>query len=342
MSRQAAAQRAKPKGAQQGPGRIPLEPLTKALRRLPNRLMMKPPAPEPLFKHKSSREQERFAVLVGFSVCGSLFFLTTAVLALRGAITSLGPWTLPAYGWLDLLGLAFLATAAPLAVYFTLEERRIQNLEERLPDLLTDIAALHRAGMTLTEALKVAARGHYGALTPEVQHVADQIRWNVPVLDALEEFRARVRTPLVERTMTVVIEAGHSGGNITEVLELAAGNARAVSALRRQRKSEMALYVSIIYVAFAVFLAVIASLQGLFVPKMVTAVSAASSMGSGPLGRKGTPSIGEFRGLFLVTVLIQAVSNGFVGGMMGEGRLRAGLKHAAVMVAIGLVAFAVI
>ncbi|HWG91472.1 MAG TPA: type II secretion system F family protein [Candidatus Thermoplasmatota archaeon] len=321
--------------------RLPLQSFKAAMRAVPTKLATQVRKQKPLYREKTDAEKTRFIMVVATSVCGGLFFLFLSFLVSQGRITHVGPFPVPAMGYVDFLALAFLATALPLAIHDYSQRKRIDNLEERLPDFLTDLASLHRAGMTLKDAILVTAQGYYGALTPQIQHIADQIRWNVPVLEALEEFRRRVRTPLVERTLTVVIEAGRSGGNVTEVLDLAALNARNHTALKRQRKGEMLLYTAIVYVAFMVFLAVVASLQGLFVPRMLEAVNgvASSGMAAGPFGAKGIPTLGEFRGLFFTVALIQAVGNGFVAGMIGEGSMMAGFKHAAVTVGISLIAF---
>lgn len=246
--------------------------------------------------------------------------------------------TLEASRGIDLLGLAFLVAAAPPAFLHWARRRRLLRLDERLPDFLTDIAALHKAGLTLPDSLLTAAKGDYGPLTSEVRMAADQVRWNIPVLTTLDSLKDRIGTPIAARTLTVVLEAGRTGGNLPEVMEIAAQNARSFVQLRQQRTRQMGLYTIIIYVASLVFIGVCLSLDFIFVPKMTAAFGGGSAAGLGLAS--GIPSPDEFRGMFFTAALAQALGNGIVGGLMAEGSSLAGLRHAWFLVLITLAGFA--
>jgi flagellar protein FlaJ len=247
------------------------------------------------------------------------------------------PLGLPATRGLDLLALAFLVGVGPYAITTELERMRRDSLDARLPDFLTDLASLHKAGLTLRDSLVTAANGNYGRLTADVRMAADQARWNIPVLTALGNLRDRIGTPIAQRTLTVVLEAGRTGGNVPEVLEIAAGNARTFVALREQRKRTMGIYTIITYVASFVFIGVAIALQGIFVPRMIGAFS--TTAGAGLQLAAKLPTAEAFRALFYTAALVQALGNGIVGGIMGEGRAGAGLKHAWAMVAMVFAGF---
>jgi len=269
------------------------------------------------------------ALGLAVGVCGGLLIAHRP----PGALASL-----PASRGMDLLALGFLVGVGPAAFRHWIERRRLWKLDERLPDLLSDLAALHKAGLTLPAALLTTAKGDYGPLSPEVRMAADQVRWNIPVLTVVESLRKRLGTPIADRTLTVILEAGRTGGNLPEVMEIAAKNARSFVQLREQRVREMGLYTIIIYVASFVFIGVALALHFIFVPKMVEAfgTGAGASLGLA----SGLPTPDEFRGLFYSAALVQAFGNGLVGGLMSEGRSLAGLRHAWFMVAATALAFA--
>lgn len=275
-------------------------------------------------------------ILVGIAGVVGLAFLAAGVLVLA----HLPPAPLAGLersNGMDLLAVAFLVAVAPPAYFSWLHRRRLLKLDERLPDFLTDLGALHKAGLTLQESLITASRGDYGPLTKEVRMAADQVRWNVPVLTTLDTLRQRIGTPIADRTLTVVLEAGRTGGNLPEVIEISAGNARSFIALRDSRRRSMGLYTIIIYVASLVFIGVALALQSIFVPRMIEAFSMTSGSGLGMAS--DMPTADEFRGLFYSGALVQAVGNGLVGGLMSEGRALAGLRHAWFLVALCLVGF---
>jgi flagellar protein FlaJ len=182
------------------------------------------------------------------------------------------------------------------------------------------------------------AKGDYGPLSKEVRMAADQVRWDIPVLTALDNLRRRVGTPIAERTLTVILEAGRTGGNLPEVMEIAAKNARSFVQLRESRTRQMGLYTIIIYVASMVFIGVALALQFIFVPKMLSAFGSGAGAGLGLSGK--LPTADEFRGLFYSAALVQALGNGLVGGLMTEGRSLAGLRHAWFIVAATALVFA--
>lgn len=271
--------------------------------------------------------------VVASAVVGSLVAL--AAVAQLAGVVSLGG--LPASRGLDLLAIAFLVGAGPAILVTERRIRRRRLIDARLPDFLSDLASLHKAGLTLHQAVITASSGDYGPLSPEVRRTADQARWNIPVLTALENLRRRLDTPLSERALTVVLEAGRSGGNVPEVLELAAQNTRSTVALREQRARAMGVYTIITYVASLVFIGVALAMQLVFVPRMLDAFS--TTAGSALQLGSNLPTAEAFRGLFYTAALVQAFGNGLVGGLIGEGSARAGFKHAWAMVAMAFAGF---
>lgn len=274
-------------------------------------------------------------IWIALALGGVIALAAATVLAGRGpGMLS----TLPTSRGMDLLAAGFLIGVGPASFRHWAARRRLLKLDERLPDFLTDLAALHKAGLTLPDSLLTAAEGDYGPLTTEVRMAADQVRWNIPVLSALDALRGRIGTPIADRTLTVLLEAGRTGGNLPEVMEIAASNARNFVQLRETRTRQMGLYTIIIYVASLVFIGVALALQFIFVPKMIAAFGQGAGAGLGLAG--GLPTSNEFRGLFYGAALVQALGNGLVGGLMAEGNSLAGLRHAWFIVAVTALAFA--
>lgn len=294
--------------------------------------------PEELVPFTPRRRAQIPARLVVMTTCLVIGLVIAAfggfVLAKRAPVS----W--PTSRGLDVLAVGFLVAATPASFFVWRDRRRRIDIDDRLPDFLTDVASLHKAGLTLQDSILAAAEGKYGALDAHVQTAADQVRWNLPVLTVLENMQRDVGTPLAVRTFTVVIEAGRTGGDVPEVLEIAAGNARSTVQMRQQRARAMSLYTIITYVASLVFLGVALAMQTIFVPRMIGSFG---PNGGGGIGLASSlPSPDEFRFMFYTAGLVQAAGNGIVGGIMGEGSATAGLRHACIMVALCAAAFAVV
>lgn len=235
---------------------------------------------------------------------------------------------------------AILVAGAPSAWFSTATALRTRAIEDRFPDFLRDLNESYAAGMTMAQAIRVASRGDYGKLNDEIRRMANQVSWGTSFPDALRMFADRVQTPLVTRAVALVIKATRAGGNVKDVLAAAARDAREIKSIEADRRTGMALYVIVIYVAFGVFLAVTAALQGLLIPSVLNSTQGLAGIGSVRFGHALT--ITDFRHIFFAVGLVQAIGSGIVAGVMSEGTVGAGLKHAAVMTGISALVLGVL
>jgi flagellar protein FlaJ len=267
-------------------------------------------------------------------------FVAIGILLQMKIITGIGPISLSPENSIDFAVFAILVSIGPVGFYEYACFRKMDLMEERFPEFLRDLSESRKAGMTMARAVETAAKGDYGYLTPEVKKMAVQISWGVTFTEALRRFGERIKTPLVQRSTTMVVKASEAGGKISDVIEAAAKNVREIKILQADRKTEMKMYLMIIYVAFFVFLAVIAILTGTFIPKLIESTQSAEG-GIGGISTGGT-SLNEYEFVYICTALVQAIGNGVVSGVLGEGRISSGLRHATIMALITYIVFKLI
>ena len=237
----------------------------------------------------------------------------------------------------DFCVLGLLALIAPYGFSMSAKLRRVSKIEERLPDFLRDVAEAGRFGMTLPDAIIVASGGRYGLLTDEIKKMASQLEWGVPVATALQLFEERVPTPLVQRVVSIVTRANEAGGNVADVLTMVAHDTRESQLAAQGRQISMLTYVTVIYISFFVFLVTIYIMAAVFLPQMITA---GSGIASSSLGNSGALSLAfnlvpELFLAFMVAVIVHAVGDGVMAGVLYNGRIAEGLQHATIMLAIG-------
>ena len=238
---------------------------------------------------------------------------------------------------LDFLVLGIAAIFGPYGFVMTAKLHRIQKIEERLPDFLRDVSEAGRFGMTLPDAIIVASRGRYGLLTEEIKKMASQLEWGVPVATALRLFEERVPTPLVKRVVSIITRANEAGGNVADVLTMVAHDTREVQLSYQSRQISMLTYVTVIYIAFYVFLVTIYIMAAVFLPQMVTAgqgISSSSLAGAGAVNLQFSFVPALFIA-FLLAVIVHAVGDGIMAGVLFSGRLSEGLQHATIMLLSG-------
>ncbi len=238
---------------------------------------------------------------------------------------------------IDFFVLGTLCLIAPYGFAETARQRRIAKIEDRLPDFLRDVAEAGRFGMTLSDAIVVASTGRYGLLTDEIKRMASQLEWGVPVATALRLFEERVPTPLVQRVVSIVTRANEAGGSVADVLSMVAHDTREAQLSDQSRKISMMTYVTVIYIAFFVFIVTIYIMAAVFLPQMITAGQgvASSSLGSAGGVTLQFALVPVLFLAFLVAVIVHAIGDGIMAGVLFNGRIAEGLQHATIMLGVG-------
>ncbi|HUR69063.1 MAG TPA: type II secretion system F family protein [Candidatus Thermoplasmatota archaeon] len=291
-------------------------------------------------KRLTSAQVQRYLVL-GFSMGLAVLLFAMGLLVQFGAVKQIGPLAADRHVATDLFVFGLLIGLGPYGWFTAREARRTEAIDQKFPEFLRDLAESQRSGMTLTEAVLTASKGQYGVLTSEIRKMAAQIEWGVSFSDALERFAKRVDTPLIERTVSLIIQASSAGGNVVDVLTAAADDAREIQQIVKERKQQMSIYTMIIYIAFAVFIGVIAVLNAQFIPEVAKAVSKADGVSIGGLNFKKFDE-DDFKILFFHAAIIQGLGGGIVGGVMAGGKPIHGLRHSFILVVIAWVLFRLI
>jgi flagellar protein FlaJ len=238
----------------------------------------------------------------------------------------------------DFAVLAVLISIIPVAVLDFREQRRVNNLEDALPNFFRDLAGMNDSGMTLPNAIHLVSGAEYGTLTPHIRKLDNEMSWGVGFVEGMYQFGKNLGTPLADRSVDLIAKASKAGGDISEVLRAAASDTFEVVNLAQERRNNMLIYVIIVIVSFAVFLFVIAILVSSFLSTMATAGVAAQATAASSkfMTRIDLPA---YKRLFSHAAMIQGFFSGLCAGQMGEGRVIAGLKYSAVMLIISWVVF---
>jgi archaeal flagellar protein FlaJ len=237
----------------------------------------------------------------------------------------------------DIAVFAVLICIVPLAILDFLEQRRVSNLENSLPNFFRDLAGMNDSGMTLPNAVHLVAGAEYGALTPHIRKLDNEMSWGVGFVEALYHFGKGLGTTLSDRSVDLIAKASRAGGDVSEVLRAAAKDTFEVVNLKQERSNNMIIYVIIVLVAFFVFCFVIAILVSSFLSTMATAGAKATA--SGATGFGGIIDLFLYKRLFAHAAMLQGFFSGLVAGQMGEGRFVSGLKYSAFMLIVAWVTF---
>ncbi len=224
--------------------------------------------------------------------------------------------------------------ALPFFQDFLAEKKRQKELETKFLEFVRNLGEIVRSGVSIPQAIiQVRQAGaNYGALTPYIEKLANQIEWGYPLNDALTIFAKDTKNVVIRRSVGIVIQAEKSGGDLAAVLGAVSGSVLEIKKLKDEQKSQAYGQMIQGYIIFFVFIGIMIVMQVYLIPKLseisgeVVAGLSASFAGSGA-GEKT-----DLTSVFLGTIVVQGLFAGLMLGKFSEGSFTAGVKHAVIMI----------
>lgn len=230
----------------------------------------------------------------------------------------------------DTLILAGTGLIGSFAVAYHFHVKRTRQIDDGIADFLDRLASVNEAGMTVVESLHRLnqSTNDLGVLSTEVARTCRDIDWGADATTALYNLEQRAQTATMTRVVTLITNALRASGSISPVLRIAADEANNIRRLRKERHREMFTYMIVIYMSFFVFMIIIGALTEILIPGMPdvdTSLTIFAGSGNGP-------GAAAYTLLLYHTSIIQGLFAGLIAGQMGEGSIKAGTKHATILV----------
>ena len=235
----------------------------------------------------------------------------------------------------NMLVLSLIIMLIPPSILDMMNRRWKRAVDSKLPEFIRDIADSQKTGMAFTKAIEHSARLEYGQLSKELRRVVALMTWGHPYTEALDEMAKRIDTPLVYRTVALLSEVGHSGGNLHEILDGIYSHIREVQDMERDRMRQMSPYVMVIYASFGVYIFVVIVLFLTFFSQIQAVIKAGA-----PFGSNINPQV--YYIWFFHMSVIESILAGFIAGKMSEGVLVAGLKHVLTLLILSMLIFTLV
>jgi len=226
----------------------------------------------------------------------------------------------------------------PFIIFYEIRAWRMRKIDEKMPDFLRDLSNLNGSGILFSNSLKLMAESKMGILTKELIKLKEDLSWGTSTTRVLIKLENSIRTATSSRVLHTLIKANESTSDLKSVLSVTAEQVKSEEEMKKERSSDMAVYVITIYVAFFVFLFIVFILAAYFFPQTVSFTSASQEVGSAGIGN-GAFNIKGYTMLMFHSTLIQAFASGLVAGKMGQGSVYMGLKHSVSMAMLAFVVF---
>lgn len=244
-----------------------------------------------------------------------------------------------------IIALGIIAGGLQFFIDFLNENKRQKEIEAKFLEFVRALVETVRSGIPIPKAIIHISKADYGALTKYVRKLAYQIEWGVPLREALTIFSKDTKNPIIIRSISIVIEAERSGGNIDEVLQAVTKSVLQIKQIKEERRANTYTQMVQGYFIYFIFIIIMLVMQAYLLPQL----SEISGVVSGSFGSdfegytsqalsndaaKKTTLL-DFSTIFLSLVLIQGFFAGIMIGRFAEGELKMGLKHSAILMILG-------
>lgn len=140
--------------------------------------------------------------------------------------------------------------------------RRRREVEDVLADFLLLTSSNVRAGMTIDTALWNAVRPRFGVLAKEIEVVAKRTLSGEDLNTALYDFADSYNSPLLKRSVSLLVEGLTAGGEIASLLNDIALNIQETQIMRKEMASNVTTYAIFINFATVVAAPILFALAG--------------------------------------------------------------------------------
>lgn len=221
---------------------------------------------------------------------------------------------------------------------FHKEQVRQREIEEKFLEFVRALVGTAKSGISIPQALKQTSDKDYGALTKYTKKLANQLEWGIPVHDALLTFSKDTGNSVIKRSVSIVLEAEKSGGDMESVLESVTDSVVHVKKMKAERKAGTYSQMVQGYMVFFIFIGIMLLLQLKLFPSLQSMEGMGESLGSAGLtgmfgqGEKADPAFMDR--IFFSLILVQGFFAGIMVGKFSEGTIKQGLLHSLILMTV--------
>jgi flagellar protein FlaJ len=218
----------------------------------------------------------------------------------------------------------FISAAPPAFLHIKLSKTK-SSMEQGVASFLRDLTEVRKTGLSPEKCIESLSKRDYGAFSKELRKISSDISWGVPIKKVMTDFLHRTRSWLVQIVMFLLVETIDVGGGTIAMIDSLARFNNMTQEVEKEKKMSVRPYVMMPYLASILLVATTVMMMGLTTGITVPGVEA-----QGPDPLMGT--------IFITSVIFHSFLIGIVAGKISDESVASGLKHAAVLVIIAVVA----
>ena len=228
-----------------------------------------------------------------------------------------------------------LAVIFILLVYFYVDlliYKRTKKMEEMLPDFLQVVSSNLRGGMSFENALLSSIKPRFNILANEMAEVSKKVITGHDIGTALSELGHKYNSPILKRSIDLMISELKSGGQIADLIDRVVDNIKDIKVLKEEISASAVTYMIfisaiVIFIApflFALSFNLLIVILG-FVTKLSTATSGATLLPFDVGESSVDPD--DFRFFSIMSLVIISFFSSLIVSIVEKGHIKSGLKY---------------
>ncbi len=235
------------------------------------------------------------------------------------------------------VGIGIITIVSPFVISIIAESQIATEKESMFLEFTRNLVESVKTGTPISKSIINMKGRAYGSLSIHIDKLGNQISLGIPLNDALKIFSKDINNKNISRTLTLIGQAERAGGDIGEILESVAKAVTMADKLRKERKSTISTMVAQGYIIFFVFMVIVLIMQFYIVP-MISGIVEVGSLGSETITTsEGAIDTEEISNAFMYLLLFQGFFSGLTIGKLGEGNIKAGIKHSFALMLISFI-----
>jgi flagellar protein FlaJ len=270
-------------------------------------------------------EMRPYKVLAISSVIGIVVFLLLT--------NFMGATELPVFTQLIALGVdlpvatavSLFICAAPAAIVHIRLSKVKGSMEQGVASFLRDLTEARKTGLSPEKCIESLSKRDYGSFSKELRKISSDISWGIPIKQVMTDFLHRTRSWMVQLVMFLLVETIDVGGGTIAMIDSLARFNNMTQEVEKEKKMSVRPYVMMPYLASILLVATTVMMMGL-----TTGVAAPGMPPPEPNTLMAT--------IFITSVIFHSFLIGIVSGKISDDSIASGLKHAAILVIIAVIA----
>lgn len=230
--------------------------------------------------------------------------------------------------------LIILAVIIILTLYFYLDMtiyNRTKKIEELLPDYLQLVSTNLRGGMSFDKSLWSAIRPEFDILAKEIAIVSKKVMTGNDLGEALLEFSRKYDSPILNRSVDLIVGESETGGRIADVIDDVILNIRKANQLKKEMAASTLTYMifisAIVVVIAPALFALSYQLVGI-ISRFGERVSASGIGGASlPINPKISINMVDFKRFSIMALSVISVFSSMIVSIINKGDIKGGIKY---------------